>query len=146
MFSLGVASAIERAGLSPRSAVAVASNSAHCSKRRDPFLRTLALLLGIAAASRARAGSPFQPPAAEVPQVTNAEMVGAQLVIQGLNLGTAATPVVLLGGTPLTVQPGYTSSNIVASLPPASLPPASYPLWVQTFTTRSGCWRSSGSA
>src|SRR6058998_1503093 len=78
------------------------------------------------------------PPLASLPQITNAaaDSTKTNLVIDGKNFGTAAAPVVMLGGVKLGIPSTALSNLIVVALPPA-LPPASYPLWVQTFTSLS---------
>ncbi len=112
--------------------------------RCTPLLGLVAVA-SMLAAPEARAGSPFQPPSASSPQIdiARADLVAATLTVTGANFGTAATPLVVLSGSQLTVGSGYSSTQIVASLN-ASLPPGSYPLWVETFTTAggSGTWAS----
>ncbi len=96
-----------------------------------PFGLTLAALL-CAAPGLALAQTP---PGATAVQVNRVEEVGGQVFITGKNLGTAASPVVLLGSAALVVS-SYAPTVIVAELA-ASLPPGSYPLYVKT-SVRSG--------
>jgi hypothetical protein len=73
---------------------------------------------------------------AAAPTITSATISTDQtkITISGQNFSISGTkPIVVLGGKTLTLQPGFTSTTIVANMPSnPSLPPGDYSLTVNS--------------